>query len=88
MLTAKLFAAIAVAGTTGTTVLAFAENRNVTACAPAFDQSTRQHPEEVGSLLLRRSVDGGKTWGAMQSLFVGNIDFYAVTVAGDGLTVC
>lgn len=56
-------------------VLAFAENRNVTACAPAARGLSSPH--EVGSLQLRRSSDGGKTWGPLQSLYVGNIDFYS-----------
>lgn len=34
-------------------------------------------PMEVGSLQLRRSSDGGRTWSQMQSLFRGNIDFYS-----------
>ena len=72
---------------TQTHILAFAENRNVTACAPAFSdqpQQNRHHQQqqsfgrvqEVGSLQLRRSADNGQTWGPLQSLFVGNIDFY------------
>ena len=33
-------------------------------------------PMEVGSLQLRRSTDNGDSWSPLQSLFVGNIDFY------------
>ena len=67
-------------------LLAFAENRNVMACAPDFPAKTRaktraktmpKMPNEVGSLHLRRSTDGGRTFSAMQTLFVGNIDFYS-----------
>ena len=68
---------------TSSTILAFAENRNVSACAPnmALKSSASIHtaaafPNEVGSLQLRRSSDGGATWTPLQSLFVGNIDFY------------
>ena len=64
-----------VGGSTPDVVLAFAENRNVSACAPAAALGGLE-PNEVGSLQLRRSLDGGATWSAMQSLFVGNIDFY------------
>jgi hypothetical protein len=67
-----------------THVLAFAENRNVSACAPAASQQTKPlddgQPNEVGSLLLRRSMDSGKTWGGLQTVefFPGlNIDFLA-----------
>ena len=60
-------------------ILAFAENRNVSACAPnsASSRLYGAAPNEVGSLQLRRSVDGGSTWTSMQSLMVGNIDFYS-----------
>ena len=93
-------------------ILAFAENRNVSACAPAdaelLAKASAFHPEEVpppssppltspmrccairehpgngvvvpfqvGSLNLRRSTDGGSTWLPMQTLYVGNIDFYS-----------
>lgn len=64
-------------------ILAFAENRNVSACAPNTGSvgSSRLYgdaiPNEVGSLQLRRSIDGGSTWTSMQSLTVGNIDFYS-----------
>ena len=72
--------------------------RNVSACAPAVDKHafgriqpgiarSAWRPDEVGSLQLRRSVDGGKTWGPMQSLAVGNIDFYTATVAAGGKRV-
>ena len=100
-------AAIAAAGADGNILLAFAENRNISSCAPATaSRHVRHrtargavshtatarvsvgHPDEVGSLQMRRSTDGGKTWAPLQSLYVGNIDFYAVTVAADGHTVC
>jgi hypothetical protein len=66
-------------------VLAFAENRNVTSCAPAENVHAGRAslpgaggsaPNEVGSLQLRRSTDNGTTWSPLQSVFVGNIDFY------------
>ena len=72
-------------GASADVVLAFAENRNVSACDPAAAAVAATAPaalkggpvpNEIGSLQLRRSLDGGATWGAMQSLFVGNIDFY------------
>lgn len=59
-------------------LLAFAENRNVTNCAP--QALAVAGPEEVGSLLLRRSLDSGKTWLPMQTLYYRpglNIDFLA-----------
>jgi hypothetical protein len=70
---------------TPSALLAFAENRNVTACAPAAGDGAAAAtaaaaawgaPHEVGSLQLRRSTDGGNTWSPLQSLFVGDIDFY------------
>jgi sialidase-1 len=57
-------------------VIAFAENRNVSACDPAGLTA----PDEVGSLLTRRSLDGGASWADMESMYfkVGlNIDFLA-----------
>jgi len=63
-------------------ILAFAENRNVSACAPAaavtVDASGSQ-PNEIGSLLLRRSIDGGSTWTPLQVVYASpspGIDFY------------
>ena len=68
--TTTTYPAIAAAGATGTTLLAFAENRNISQCAPALDTESSTiahngvgHPEELGSLQMRRSTDGGKTWG-------------------------
>jgi hypothetical protein len=76
------------------TLLAFAENRNVTSCAPELGVSTSGLPRsglsapfEVGSMLLRRSTDGGETWLPMQSLLVGNIDFYSVVYDAKSHTV-
>eukprot|EP00041_Stephanoeca_diplocostata_P040413 m.1639419 g.1639419 ORF g.1639419 m.1639419 type:complete len:407 (+) comp35324_c0_seq1:178-1398(+) len=76
------------------TILAFAENRNVSQCAPPISRThvvsypKVAHPDEVGSFHFRRSVDGGKSWEALStSLYVGNIDFYTATVAADGKTV-
>lgn len=78
----------------GGTLLAFTENRNVSACAPELGISTLDAPPgglsaplEVGSMLLRRSVDGGETWLPMQSLLVGNIDFYSVVYDAKSNTV-
>jgi sialidase-1 len=67
-----------------THILAFAENRNVSACDPAATMSPSiGEPLEVGSLLLRRSTDSGKTWLPMQSLYFRpglNIDFLTAVV--------
>jgi hypothetical protein len=41
-------------------------------------------PLEVGSMLLRRSTDGGETWLPMQTLTAGNIDFYTVVYRRQG----
>ncbi len=73
-----------------TVLLVFAENRNVSACAPArtgraasspasspASSAYSLSPNEIGSLHLRRSTDGGHTFSPMQTLFVGNIDFYS-----------
>jgi len=54
----------------------------VSACAPAADATANTAdaataPNEIGSLHLRRSTDGGHTFSSMQTLFVGNIDFYS-----------
>lgn len=58
-------------------LLAFAENRNVTACAPANVALPAQGPNEIGSLLLRRSTDGGTTWTSLETLYSSlSIDFY------------
>ena len=54
----------------GDHLLAFAENRNVSSCAPSISSN------EIGSLQLRRSADNGATWTAMQQVWRGNIDFY------------
>jgi hypothetical protein len=99
--------AIAATGLDRLTLLAFAENRNITSCAPSRQHSrlgplakeqrgssasptgvdTVEHPDEVGSLQMRRSVDGGKTFSALQMMAVGNLDYYAVTAAPDGKSV-
>ena len=75
----------------GSALLAFAENRNVSACAPEMlggaAEARAAHPEEVGSLQLRRSTDGGESWTPMQSLHVGNIDFYSVVYDAKASTV-
>jgi hypothetical protein len=79
----------------GDTILAFAENRNVSACAPELESTRPGEPEpgglsapmEVGSMLLRRSTDGGETWLPMQSLLAGNIDFYTVAYDAKSHTV-
>ena len=59
----------------GSVLLAFAENRNVSSCAPASG-AFQPGENEVGSLQLRRSADGGTSWTDMQEIHVGNIDFY------------
>lgn len=80
----------------GGTLLAFAENRNVSACAPELSDaasdldlsdSRLSAPFEVGSMLLRRSTDGGETWLPMQTLLVGNIDFYSLVYDAKSHTV-
>ena len=78
----------------GGTILAFAENRNVSACAPELGapapnapHSGLSAPLEVGSMLLRRSTDGGESWLPLQSLLVGNIDFYSVVYDAKSHTV-
>eukprot|EP00966_Prymnesium_polylepis_P040275 934556-Prymnesium_polylepis.1 len=58
-------------------LLAFAENRNVSSCAPSSALGDGA-PSEEGSLQLRRSLDGGASWLPQQSLYAGNIDFYTV----------
>jgi hypothetical protein len=67
-----------------THILAFAENRNVSACDPSAARSPSfKEPLEVGSLLLRRSTDSGKTWLPMQSLYFHpglDIDFLTAVV--------
>lgn len=81
--------------TAGDTILAFAENRNVSACAPELELGAGADsaptgvdaPMEVGSMLLRRSTDGGKTWLPMQTLTDGNIDFYSVVYDAKSHTV-
>lgn len=62
----------------GAKLLAFSENRNVSECAP--EAVELRQPDEVGSLLLRISVDSAATWGAMKTVpgTVGNIDFYSI----------
>ena len=60
-------------------LLAFAENRNVSACAPAYTPVPRAQPNEIGSLLLRRSTNGGRTWTDLQTIYASSapgIDFY------------
>lgn len=59
----------------GSFLLAFAENRNVSKCAPAFEDDS-PWANEIGSLHMRRSSDGGRSWEPMDEIFVGNIDFY------------
>ena len=38
-------------------------------------------------MLLRRSTDGGESWLPLQSLLVGNIDFYSVVYDAKSHTV-
>jgi hypothetical protein len=37
--------------------------------------------------LMRRSTDGGTTWGELQTLAVGNLDFYVVVTSASGMEV-
>ena len=82
--------------TAGDTILAFAENRNVSACAPELGLETAAEetapgsldaPMETGSMQLRRSTDGGKSWLPMQALTTGSIDFYSVVYDAKSHTV-
>jgi hypothetical protein len=59
-------------------LLAFAEGRVLpgAACAPPID--TPRPINEIGGLVLRRSMDGGVTWAAATVVYSGNIDFYTV----------
>ena len=60
-----------------------AEPRAAQACAPASASASGIPPppdNEVGSLNLRRSTDQGRSWGPIQTLYVGNIDFYVAMV--------
>lgn len=52
----------------GSNVLAFAEGRNNTYCSGTSDG----YPKYIN---LRVSTDGGHTFGALQTLYEGNIDF-------------
>ncbi|EDQ85332.1 uncharacterized protein MONBRDRAFT_34360 [Monosiga brevicollis MX1] len=63
----------------GEGLLAFAEGRNISSCAPPLQAAAPSPVEEVGGLVLRRSTDLGRTWSAPITLYSGNIDFY-VTV--------
>ena len=65
----------------GDHLLAFAENRNVSSCAPSISSN------EIGSLQLRRSADNGATWTAMQQVWRGNIDFYTAVHDMRGTTI-
>ena len=58
----------------GSTLLAFAEGRNVSSCAPP----QRPGANEVGGLVLRRSTDGGRSWTPPVTIHSGNIDFYSL----------
>ena len=64
-------------------LLAFAEGRNLSfaQCAPPLHLGARQKsaPNEIGGLVLRRSLDGGQTWSLPRTIYSGNIDFYTVT---------
>ena len=74
----------AILATSSGAILAFAENRNVSACAPAARvvaaASSRAQPNEIGSLVLRRSTDGGTTWAPLEVVYTVSsspgIDFY------------
>jgi sialidase-1 len=83
----------AILATSSGWLLAFAENRNVSACAPnarALDgaavsaAAARGAPNEIGSLLVRRSADGGATWGPLETVVSGDVDFY--TIVDDAAT--
>ena len=74
----------AILATSTGAILAFAENRNVSACAPAarVAAASGPQPNEIGSLVLRRSTDGGTTWDPLEVIYTVSsspgIDFYVV----------
>lgn len=83
--------AIINANPAGSLLIAFAEGRNVSNCAPPLlaaqapppldTQALPQPPpptNEVGGLVARTSSDGGLTWSRGHTIFSGNIDYYAV----------
>ena len=63
-----------------THLLVFAEGRQVSSCAPPFENEVKRLtiPNENGGLEIRRSLDGGSTWLPQKTLYSGNIDFYTV----------
>jgi hypothetical protein len=60
----------------GSVLLAFAEGRNLSfsQCAPPV----RPDDNEIGGLVLRRSLDAGATWSSPKTIYSGNIDFYTL----------
>eukprot|EP01116_Phalansterium_solitarium_P015113 TRINITY_DN3322_c0_g1_i2.p1 TRINITY_DN3322_c0_g1~~TRINITY_DN3322_c0_g1_i2.p1 ORF type:complete len:384 (+),score=88.93 TRINITY_DN3322_c0_g1_i2:678-1829(+) len=58
------------------TVLAFAEGRNNSFCSGTIDG----YPKYIQ---LRRSLDGGATWGSVQEIFAGNVDYLGAVFDAD-----
>jgi len=59
----------------GSSLLAFAEGRNVSACALPLNRNDPIPPasNEIGGLVLRRSTDGGLTWTQPRTIYSGNL---------------
>lgn len=71
----------------GRVLLAFAEGRNITSCAPPISMQPAGPPpasNEIGGLVLRRSLDEGASWSEPRTLVSGDIDFY--TMVYDSIT--
>ena len=76
--------AIIAGGVAATVLLAFAEGRNITACAPPLTDERkarvrasagRSAPDpanEVGGLVLRRSLDSGAAWTSPRTIYSGH----------------
>eukprot|EP00048_Salpingoeca_helianthica_P017643 m.238346 g.238346 ORF g.238346 m.238346 type:complete len:414 (+) comp21733_c1_seq1:25-1266(+) len=69
----------------GSVLLAFAEGRNLSLsqCAPPLHKDSN----EIGGLVLRRSLDAGSTWSAPKTIYSGNIDFYTIVYDSDTQTL-
>lgn len=71
---------------TGTKLIAFAEGRNISSCAPPLNHNGT-HPtvppasNEVGGLVTRLSSDGGMTWTQPHTIYSGNLGLSHVMLA-------
>jgi hypothetical protein len=65
----------------GSSLLAFAEGRNISSCAPPLVHNGTVPPasNEVGGLVLRTSSDGGLTWTQPRTIYSGNLGQYGDT---------